>query len=46
MGLAQSTLSNEGVKTPIEALAEAGTVANAQMGFTLGSVRDNSNTGI
>lgn len=45
MGLAQSTLSQEGVLTPIESLAKAGTVASAQMGFSLASVLDNSNTG-
>lgn len=45
MGLAQSTLSNQGVPTPIESLASAGTVSAAQMGFHLARLSDGNNDG-
>lgn len=45
MGLAKSALSNQGVLTPIEALAKAGLISKAQMGFHLGRVADGDNNG-
>ncbi|KAM0751497.1 acid protease [Meredithblackwellia eburnea MCA 4105] len=45
MGLAQSTLSNQGVLTPIESLAQAGTVTSAQMGYHLARLSDGNNDG-
>lgn len=45
MGLAQSSLSNQGVATPIEALAAAGTVASATVGYHLARLSDGVNDG-
>ncbi|KAL8279849.1 hypothetical protein RQP46_007699 [Phenoliferia psychrophenolica] len=45
MGLAQSTLSEQGVLTPIESLAKAGTVQSAQLGFHLSRLSDGTNDG-
>jgi hypothetical protein len=45
MGLAQSTLSNQGVPTAIEALATAGTVTSAQVGYHLARLSDGVNDG-
>jgi len=45
MGLAQSTLSQQGVPTPIEALAQSGAVSDAIMAFKLGRVADGDNDG-
>lgn len=35
MGLAKGILSEQGVPTPIESLAQSGTVPSAQMGYHL-----------
>lgn len=45
MGLAQSTLSNQGVPTAIEFLAAAGTVPSAQIGYRLARLSDGTNDG-
>lgn len=43
MGLAQSSLSNMGVLTPIEFLASVGKVAAAQVGYHLARLTDGPN---
>lgn len=43
MGTAQSILSNQGVPTPIESLADQKIVRSAQMGYRLASVVDDPN---
>ena len=45
MGLAQSTLSEQGVPTPIESLADQGTLNAAITSFKLGRVADGTNDG-
>jgi len=45
MGLAQSTLSQQQTLTPVEALAKAGLIDAAIMGYKLGTVSDNNNDG-
>lgn len=45
MGLAQSTLSEQGVLTPIESLASQGTLSEAITSFKLGRVADGTNDG-
>ncbi|GAA6011116.1 hypothetical protein JCM10207_005502 [Rhodosporidiobolus poonsookiae] len=45
MGLARSSLSSQGVPTPIERLAADGLVVSAQMGYKLGRVADGKNDG-
>jgi hypothetical protein len=45
MGLAQSSLSNMGVLTPIEFLASTGAVAAAQVGYNLARLSDGPNYG-
>ena len=45
MGLSLDKLSNQGVITPIEALAQAGQVKSATMGYALGRVADGFNDG-
>lgn len=45
MGLALSTLSEQKVATPIEAMKAAGVVKSAVMGYALGRVADDTNIG-
>ena len=45
VGLAQSVLSEEGVPTPVEALATAGTIPAGIVSYDLGRVADGANTG-
>ncbi|WVQ71263.1 hypothetical protein IAR50_000789 [Cryptococcus sp. DSM 104548] len=45
MGLALSTLSNQGVSTPIESLKSTGVLQNAVLGIALGRVDDGDNSG-
>jgi len=45
MGLAQSSLSNQGTLTPIEALATAGLVASAITSYKIPRLADNKNDG-
>ncbi|KAH8117800.1 acid protease [Phellopilus nigrolimitatus] len=45
MGLAQSTLSEQKVLTPVESLAKAGSISSAITSFKLGRVADNNNDG-
>lgn len=45
MGTAISTLSNQRVLTPIEALAKKGLVNAATMGYAIGRVSDGVNVG-
>lgn len=45
MGTAKSILSNQKVLTPIEALAKAGTLSGAFVGYALGRVSDSQNIG-
>lgn len=45
MGLAQSTLSEQGVLTPVESLAQNGDIADAITSFKLGRVADGTNDG-
>ncbi|PLW36041.1 hypothetical protein PCANC_16101 [Puccinia coronata f. sp. avenae] len=45
LGTAKSTLSNQKVLTPIEALAKAGTLSGAFVGYALGRVSDSENIG-
>jgi len=45
MGLAKSSLSNEGVLTPIDSLKAAGLIKVAQVGYALGRVADATNIG-
>jgi len=45
MGTAKSILSNQKVLTPIEALAEAGTLTGAFVGYALGRASDSENIG-
>lgn len=45
MGLAQSTLSEQGVLTPVESLAQNGTISAAITSFKLGRVADGTNDG-
>lgn len=45
MGLAQSTLSNQGVLTPVESLAKAGSISAAITSFKLGRISDGNNDG-
>lgn len=45
MGTARSELANQGVPTPIEALAAQGDVVSASMGYALGRVADGRNEG-
>lgn len=45
MGLAQSTLSNQGVSTPVESLAQQGLISSAITSFKLGRLADGTNTG-
>ena len=45
MGLSFDNLSNQGVITPIEALATNGLVKSATMGYALGRVADGGNDG-
>ncbi|RSH92580.1 hypothetical protein EHS25_008025 [Saitozyma podzolica] len=45
MGLSFSSLSQQGVSTPIESLASGGQVQQAIMGFALGRVADGENNG-
>lgn len=45
VGLGQSILSNQGVATPIEALAAAGTIPAGIVSYDLGRIADGVNTG-
>jgi hypothetical protein len=45
MGTGQSKLSNQGVLTPVEALAEGGLISDAIVSYKMGRVRDNDNDG-
>jgi hypothetical protein len=45
MGLARTSLSSQGILTPIERMASDGLVLSAQMGYKLGRVRDGKNDG-
>ncbi|KAK0193667.1 acid protease [Armillaria mellea] len=45
MGLAQSTLSNQGVLTPVESLAKAGLISAAITSFKIPRLADNLNDG-
>ncbi len=45
MGLAQSSLSNMAVLTPIEFLKSTGAVAAAQVGYKLARLSDGPNDG-
>ncbi|KAK0469910.1 acid protease [Desarmillaria tabescens] len=45
MGLAQSTLSEQGVKTPVESLAAAGLISAAITSFKISRLADNLNDG-
>ncbi|KAI0711920.1 acid protease [Cerioporus squamosus] len=45
MGLAQSTLSNQGVPTPVEALASAGLIDEAITSYKISRLADNKNDG-
>jgi hypothetical protein len=45
MGTARSELANQGVLTPIEALAANGDVVSGSMGYALGRVADGKNEG-
>ena len=45
MGLAQSTLSNQGVLTPVEALAQDGQIAAPITSYKLGRISDGVNDG-
>ncbi|KAK0204685.1 acid protease [Desarmillaria ectypa] len=45
MGLAQSTLSEQGVKTPVESLAAAGLIDSAITSFKISRLADNLNDG-
>ncbi|ORX34252.1 aspartic peptidase domain-containing protein [Kockovaella imperatae] len=45
MGLSFDKLSNQGVITPIEALAQSGLVKSSIMGYALGRVADGNNDG-
>ncbi|KAI0710090.1 acid protease [Earliella scabrosa] len=45
MGLAQSTLSNQGVLTPVEALAQAGLIGDAITSYKISRLTDNKNDG-
>ncbi|TYJ53726.1 hypothetical protein B9479_005633 [Cryptococcus floricola] len=45
MGLALSTLSNQGVSTPIESLKSTGVLQNTVLGIALGRVNDGDNNG-
>ncbi|KAL5525982.1 hypothetical protein ACEPAG_7320 [Sanghuangporus baumii] len=45
MGLAQSTLSEQGVLTPVESLAKNGSISAAITSFKLGRVADGTNDG-
>ncbi|RDX57523.1 acid protease [Lentinus brumalis] len=45
MGLAQSTLSNQGVPTPVEALASAGLIDEAITSYKISRLSDNKNDG-
>ena len=45
MGLAQSTLSEQGVLTPVESLAKNGDISDAITSFKLGRVADGTNDG-
>ncbi|KAI0370349.1 acid protease [Pilatotrama ljubarskyi] len=45
MGLAQSTLSQQGVPTPVEALAKAGLIDDAITSYKISRLADNKNDG-
>ncbi|EGG09113.1 uncharacterized protein MELLADRAFT_34629 [Melampsora larici-populina 98AG31] len=45
MGTAKSSLSSQKVITPIEAMAKAGIISGAFIGYSLGRVSDNQNIG-
>lgn len=45
MGTAKSSLSSQKVMTPIEAMAKAGLISGAFIGYSLGRVSDNQNIG-
>lgn len=45
MGLARTSLSSQGIPTPIERMANDGLVISAQMGYKLGRVRNGKNDG-
>ncbi|KAI0649313.1 acid protease [Trametes meyenii] len=45
MGLAQSTLSQQGVLTPVEALAKAGLISDAITSYKISRLADNKNDG-
>ncbi|EJF64597.1 acid protease [Dichomitus squalens LYAD-421 SS1] len=45
MGLAQSTLSEQGVLTPVEALAQAGLIGDAITSYKISRLADNKNDG-
>ncbi|KAI0671548.1 acid protease [Trametes maxima] len=45
MGLAQSTLSQQGVATPVEALAKAGLIDDAITSYKISRLADNKNDG-
>ncbi|KAI7943827.1 hypothetical protein MJO28_011355 [Puccinia striiformis f. sp. tritici] len=45
LGTAKSVLSNQKVLTPIEAMAKAGTLSGAFVGYALGRVSDSENIG-
>ncbi|OSD06372.1 acid protease [Trametes coccinea BRFM310] len=45
MGLAQSTLSEQGVPTPVEALAKAGLIDDAITSYKISRLADNKNDG-
>jgi len=45
MGLAQSTLSQQGVPTPVEALASAGLITDAITSYKISRAADNKNDG-
>ncbi|PIL35762.1 transporter [Ganoderma sinense ZZ0214-1] len=45
MGLAQSTLSEQGVLTPVESLSEAGLIGDAITSFKISRLADNKNDG-
>jgi len=45
MGVAQSALSQQGVLTPVESLAQDGTIKDAIISFKLGRIADGNNDG-